>query len=718
MKIYSAIILLCIISFRSFSQDQKEVAEKPQMVKMANEYYNSYRFADANKIYEELLFKHKINIDKNSEVYRNAFFSGIKANDFWFALKISDKFQKSVNFNFDDAYSTFFLQLFLGNYEKLADIYELEQISNASGPKKDLLVKFSTEKPWINLLKDQSGSEIEYKDFNSGKGDFGPVLLDGKISFSSRRNNFGPSSTFDKGSFIDQFIFDENSTEITEIKDLKIKRHDGASFYDKSSKTWYYSKNLKTQKDFQLTRTGIYIYNDSSAIETEFTYNNIDYFVAQPYFSSEDNTLYFSSDMPGGIGKSDLWKSTFENGTWSTPVNLGKEINTIEDEMFPYFFENTFYFASSGHPGLGGLDVFTSTKTGNSFGKPFNMGMPLNSYGDDFALVLKEDGENGYYTNSRKDFLFVDNIYAFQLKNLKINFMATVLANTKNKEPLKNMLVVVKNENNKVIDTLFTDSKGVFHYPAKTDSKYSFFLGNEDYDNHEEIFSTKGIDKSDTIKRKILMNPKSVLVNAVARNEKTNEVLPNTLVQIVNKTTGEIIEEKTDDKGLLSIRLPRDNDYELVATRKNFVDKLDSITTKTKKLEIDKDLLLSKLTAGTTFTIENVLYDFAKANLRPESKIELDKLAEFLLKNDNIKVELSSHTDSRGSDAANKKLSQSRAQSCVDYLLTKGIQKTNIVAKGYGESKLVNKCSNGAKCSDDEHQANRRTEIKILSVTE
>jgi outer membrane protein OmpA-like peptidoglycan-associated protein len=145
------------------------------------------------------------------------------------------------------------------------------------------------------------------------------------------------------------------------------------------------------------------------------------------------------------------------------------------------------------------------------------------------------------------------------------------------------------------------------------------------------------------------------------------------------------------------------------------ISKFNCTTNKT-QLEARQDVSLEKIKAGTKFTIENVFYDFAKATLREESKSELDKLADFLLKNDNIKVELSSHTDSRGSDSQNQKLSQARAQSCVDYLLSKGVKKENIIAKGYGESKLVNRCKNGVNCSEEEHQANRRTEIKVLSV--
>ena len=127
-----------------------------------------------------------------------------------------------------------------------------------------------------------------------------------------------------------------------------------------------------------------------------------------------------------------------------------------------------------------------------------------------------------------------------------------------------------------------------------------------------------------------------------------------------------------------------------------------------------KDIDLKYIAKGSTIAIENVFYDFGKATLRQESKVELDKLAEFLKENPKLKVELSSHTDSRGGDARNLVLSQQRAQSCVDYLISVGVNKNNIVAKGYGETKLINRCKNGVTCSEDEHQKNRRTEIKVL----
>jgi outer membrane protein OmpA-like peptidoglycan-associated protein len=714
MKLISLITFCSVICCQAFSQDTKN--SKSAFIKKANEYFNAYRFADAKKIYNELLFDYKIDVDNNIDVYRNASITGIKTQDYWFAEKVNEKIKSSKNKNFEDVYNIFMLHLFLGQYEKLDDDLDSELVKQANGPKKEILNAYKKEKPWLSLTKDTLGSSIVYATFNSGEGDFGPVIHPNGISFSSKRNHSIKKSVLDNGNYLDQFLFDTNSNSLSEIKNTQTKFHDGASFYDKENQIWYYSKNHKAEKTNALTTTGIFIYDEKTEKEISFPYNDKAYFLAQPFYSNSTKTLYFSSNLPGSIGKADLWKSEFKNGEWSQPENLGNTINTIEDEMFPHIFEDNFYFASNGHLGLGGLDVFVSQFKASKFEKPLNLGYPLNYYGDDFSLVLKEDGKNGFYTNNRKDFLFVDHIYSVTLHDLEINFMATVLENLVDKLPIAKLQVVVKDENNKEIAKLITDEKGIFHFKAKKDKKYTFYLGNEDYENHEEIFSTSKLSSKDTVKREILLNPKNIQFVAKVKEKETGDVLANSSIQIIDKKTKKIISLQSDENGEIAIKIPRNRSFEILTTKKGFIDNFDSISTVTKDKEITKNIVLEKIKAGVTFKIENVFYDFAKASLREESKAELDKLADFLLKNDNINVELSSHTDSRGSDAANKKLSQARAQSCVDYLITKGVKKQNIVAKGYGESKLVNRCKNNVKCSEEEHQANRRTEIKILSV--
>jgi outer membrane protein OmpA-like peptidoglycan-associated protein len=707
MKNIKITLLVILLANLIFAQDIR--------IKSAENYFNLNRFADAKIIYQELCLKDKINVNTYSQVYRNAAFSGLKVKDYWFVLSIYESFIKSSDFNFDDAYNYFMLENYLGRYEKFEDIFDLDVVKNGSGPKKDLLNQYQKQKPWEKLMQDTTSSVIQYLDFNSGKGDFSPLLHPEGMSFSSYRKDNGQVSVYDNLTFTNQFIFYKDSKKIKELKAISEKKHDGAAFYHAENKTWYYSKNLTPLKNNQVTKIGIYIYNEETKTEIGFPFNSNDYFVAQPFVTKDGLTMYFSSDMPGGIGKSDIWKSKYIDGTWSQPENLGAEINTIEDEMFPYIFENDFYFSSNGHLGLGGLDVFVASFKNEKFGTIQNLAYPFNSFGDDFSPVLVEDGERGYYTNNRKDYKFVDNIYRFKLNNKSVQIRGVILANTIKKEPLKGIKVVVRDENNIFIDTLESDENGIIDFKAKKEKSYTFLaLGNDDFDEKNEVISTFNLQSSDTIKKDILLNLKSVLVNVTIKDKISGELIEGANVEFKSPQFNNAIQ--SNSKGLVSVKIPRDLKLDLSISKKNYLDKLDEFSTKTLEKIIEKEVLLEKLTAGTTFKIENVFYDLGKATLRPESKIELDKLAEFLVKNDNVKVELSSHTDSRGSDASNQKLSQARAQSCVDYLLTKGINTSNIVAKGYGETKLVNKCKNNVKCSEEEHQANRRTEIKILSV--
>jgi len=168
----------------------------------------------------------------------------------------------------------------------------------------------------------------------------------------------------------------------------------------------------------------------------------------------------------------------------------------------------------------------------------------------------------------------------------------------------------------------------------------------------------------------------------------------------------------------VEVTADRYTEYYVLARHKGYFDKEVSFKTGDLSANENLDLGLAKIAVGNVLKIENIYYDLAKWFLRDLSKKELDKLNEFLIKNDNIKVELSSHTDSRASDSYNLTLSQKRAQSAVDYLIQKGVNKDNIIAKGYGETKLVNKCNNGAQCNEEEHQLNRRTEIKILEIND
>ncbi len=360
----------------------------------------------------------------------------------------------------------------------------------------------------------------------------------------------------------------------------------------------------------------------------------------QPSISKDGQVLYFSSDMPGGLGGKDIWMTTYSkrSRSWGDPVNLGPTINTEDDEMFPFIHEDgTLYFSSNGHTGLGGLDIFYTNGSATDWSDPINMKSPINSGADDFSVILEKDKESGYFSSNREGGRGQDDIYRFY------------------------------------------------------------------------------------------MNPLIFNLSGVVRNQKTKEVLRNAFVTITSSSdTGKII-LKTDESGSYKLRLKSKTDYELFSAKQYFFDSKVFYQT-TKGLEVSTDLVqdidLIPMDLNSTFTLEGIYYDLDKADLRPASRLILDTLVMTLNKYPNVRIELGSHTDCRADSAYNINLSQRRADSAVAYIISKGIDSLRIVSKGYGENQLVNGCAcegpneavQGRKCSEEEHQLNRRTTVKFLDL--
>lgn len=580
-----------------------------------------------------------------------------------------------------------------------------------------------SNKKYIEHLKEDSDRyTITILPFNSGHGDFSPVIYNDGIVFASKRINSGFTNRkygWDNENYIDLYYvegsgknFKKNARYLKQT--FTTRHHDGPVFFSADGNTKYISRNDVTKKNDKnhLLKVMLYISkleNGKWTIPQSFKYNSTEYNLGHACVTKDNQTMYFASDMPGGYGGVDLYKSIFSNGEWSEPLNLGKFINTDGDEMFPYISENNvLFFSSTGRLGFGGLDIFSSTMDENgSFTLAENMGYPLNTSNDDFGLILYDFDKKGYFTSNREE--DIDNIYAIEIKEILFELDGTV-HNSDNKDLLANADVEVINRTTGEITIFKTDSTGSFKTKLKKNCDYEIKAKKDDYELIKtEIISTQN-SKSSKIPLDLLLKPMFVKVDILVTEKGTGEVLPNTTGIIKDDISGKEYTFTSDENGKASIKIERDKNFDLSASKKGYIDcSLNFSTEKDLFLNIE----LAKLKKGDSFKVENIFYDYAKATLRPESMSSLDKLAEFIIKN-NIKVELSSHTDSRGSDADNQKLSQRRAQSCVDYLIMKGVPSSNIVAKGYGESKLTNNCGNGIKCTEEQHQDNRRTEVKIL----
>jgi len=369
---------------------------------------------------------------------------------------------------------------------------------------------------------------------------------------------------------------------------------------------------------------------------------------AHPSISKDGLTLYFVSDFPGGFGKKDIWKVTRlrPGDTWSKPVNLGPDINTPGDELFPYIREDgTLYFSSDGLIGMGGLDIFKAKPQPDGSWIVQNMKPPINSFADDFGIAFEGLNEKGIFSSTRKG-KGNDELYSFELPPLKFN------------------------------------------------------------------------------------------VTGLVKDEKTGAAISSSTVQLI-ASDGSNLQAETGNVGDFKFTLKADVDYIFLASKKGYLNGKEKETTKgqDKSREFMVTILLTPV--DRPIDLPNILYDFDKWDLRPESMVSLDKLVETLIDNPTVTIEIMSHTDTRNTEEYNLILSQKRAQSVVDYLVTKGIELDRLTAKGYGKSstkvvdatissqysflkagtqlteQLVNTLANDEQ-KEIAHQINRRTEFKVM----
>lgn len=413
--------------------------------------------------------------------------------------------------------------------------------------------------------------------------------------------------------------------------------HEGPACFNKEGNVVYFTRSnyakkklarsSKSENNLQLFRAELV--GDKWTNVTSMPFNSDEYSCGHPSLSPDDKTLYYISDMPGGAGGTDIYKTTFDGTVWTKPENLGDVINTSGNEMFPYIHnDGTFYFSSDAHNNLGGLDVFMSSYDGKKWLQVENLNYPLNTSKDDFAFVLNPDNKTGYVSSNRGE---GDKIY--EIKKNEPTFILSGTVSQKGKPGLMidSAVIEIQNLTDKTKETILTNKSGFYKIKLKSKSEYL-------------IKASKPMYFTITEPKNVCMIGKKISENFTANFE------------------------------------------------------LDQII-------IEKPIVL-----------ENIYYDLDKWFIRPDAEKELDRLVQLMYDNPTLTIELSSHTDSRAGDQYNLVLSDKRAKAAVEYVASKGIDKNRMRWKGYGESKLVNQCKNDVKCSEEEHQQNRRTEFKAIKI--
>lgn len=617
------------------------------------------------------------------------------------------------------------------------------------------------------------GCVVKDLSLNTAGADMGPTLKGGGLVFASDRSKQTVESrrhSWNGRPFLDLFFASNGSTGKWEVLDefeaVNTKFHESNASFTPDGKTLWFTRNnfsngrkgVDAQKHINLKIYGRTLQDGGWGNERAFIHNSEQWSVGHPCLSADGNTMYFTSDKAGGQGGTDIWKCAKSGATWGEAVNLGPVVNTEGDEMFPWVDKDgNLFFASDGHQGLGGLDILLSrVNADGSCSGPTNPGAPLNSDRDDFSLVLKEDGLSGYFTSNRKGGKGDDDIYGITMDRPLAASMRLegVVTDRSMQAPLQGVVVSMLDEAGKVMAETTTGNDGRYAFPLTADARCTVRAAKQDYSPW--IANVPSVSPRDTVVVRDLALSSGGMVTLWynVRHAFTGAPLGRVKIDRLDLAAMDQIEKAvvslTDEGGdvrqeLPDIKIGDSITYYMELSKPGFFTKKGYFRYKVDQFgEIDvrkvMDLCLfpmepveTRLTCldeldhsglpiavgrdlRTIIDIEPIYFDVNKDNIRPDAARELDKVVRVMQQYPKMEIELGSHTDARGSDASNASLSDRRAKSSAAYIVSKGIDGGRIKGKGYGESHLLNRCANGVKCTDVEHQLNRRTEFIITRM--
>lgn len=496
---------------------------------------------------------------------------------------------------------------------------------------------------------------------NSTASDYSPTFLKGDLIFSSTRSKETVYHGTGEGySSLYRYTFDKADScngEVTFFDSLinNPNFHEASATFNREGTYVIFAKSNSGHHKENYKEVDLYESKLQNGKWTEPIILNISHpqsWDACPALSTNGKTLYFASNRKGGYGGIDIYRSKLNtNGSWGKPRNMGPKINSRGNDMFPYVAATgKMYFASDGHPGLGGLDLFEASRKNKKIAIK-NLGRPFNSSADDFGLVFMEK-RFGAFTSNRggEDGKIVnDNIYFFS-----------------DQTPIL---------------------KPVNYFLAGT----SFVMK----DTTQILLA--GVDV-------VLYTPEMELVEKAVSNKegryefKTQLEMGNEYILIGNK-----------------VKYFQDSVYYTTADKEVDQDDIKDLPEKIVNWTLESEVELTKdfydeLIEEGEITLNNIFYDFDDYRIRPDAAKELDKLVTLLTQHPNISIELGSHTDDRGSEKYNLKLSQKRADAAIEYIVSRGIDSERLEAKGYGELLPVEFNAQ----TEEEHQLNRRTTVALL----
>ena len=525
---------------------------------------------------------------------------------------------------------------------------------------------------------------IKNLDINTSNSDFGTSLRgENKLVFTSPRTGFNIIKDVWKQNgqrYLDLYegTINENGDVLDKERlkgEVNSRYHEGNAVFTKDGKTVYFTRDNYYNKRLGVDNQGwtnLAMFKAMVNIKGEWInvipmpFNNVEYSVGHPALSDDEKTLYFTSDMPGSLGETDIFKVEVNQSGFGNPVNLGPKINSTAKDWFPFVDGNVLYFASDRWGGKGGSDVYAAKLEG-FVTEPVNLNEPINSDSDDYAFIINSETRKGYFSSNREGGKGDDDIYSF-IEEEPVTFKChqTVMGEVRDKnttELLAGAEVVLNDKDGNVLKTFVVQDDGIFSFEIDCETEYKLEGKKVGYTPQSKTFTT------------------------------SNEA----------------------DKELKMLILLGTGDIDFLADGRTTEDEKEDI-----KPEGLPDVLPDEIVrarAGTYIVnIDPIYFELNSSYLTKQAKIELQKVVDLMNKYPKMVIESASHTDSRGIEGYNLWLSDRRAKSTVNYIIDRGIDPSRITGKGYGETQLINQCTDGVECTEAQHEKNRRTEFVIIRM--
>ena len=732
MKKIVLIIAIFGLTFNTFGQKTN-----PTKLKKANKQYEGFSYSKAIETFLETG-------DNSVSTQRKIATSYLKIGNYQKAEKTFESVVNSDSATAEDFY-TYASVLEENKKYTQADTW-MEKFVSMMPQDKRAIAYTKNKSAYNQLSKDKGQFKIKNLDINSAQEDFAPVFYKDKVLFASSREGVKPIRrkwNWNKLPFLD--IYQANKADDYELsmanrfqnRKFNKKYHEGpVAFNKEETKMWFTRNNYQGKSTDGTIKLQIW----SSEINEDgkwskpvaFPLNSNEYSVGHASISPDGKWMYFASDMPGGLGGVDLYKIEIkDDGTYGEAINLGDKINTEGNEMFPTIHKDgMLFFASDGLAGLGGLDVFVAQlKDGGSIGKVMNLGAPINTNTDDFAFILDNSAKGGYFSSNREGGKGDDDIYSFTLlKPFTFGKIIKGTAKDKKGDIVADAIINLYDENGKVVETATADANGQYEFQVEADKKFKLDGKKEKYFDGENTADTH-TEEDVVIADLVLEKDPGLSLYALITDKKTGAPLENVTVTLTDNmtgtsetfttpTTGDLRKalqgKKLGDRGSYNIRLQKEGYFSKTVTYNAEFDHAGQYDVHA-NLDLGMDPEVKDL--SEMIQINPINFDFNKYNIRPDAAKELDKIVEIMNKYPGMVVELGSHTDCRGSDAYNEKLSDRRAKASAKYIKERITNPDNIYGKGYGEKRPLEDCGGNCKaCTDAQHDANRRTEFKVIKT--